>query len=43
MRQTKYYKIADFVFSLDLPDGVDDAPVLPDVRDLPGRGLAVQV
>ena len=32
MRQTKYYKIADFVFSLDLPDGVDTATMLPSFR-----------
>lgn len=32
MRQTKYYKIADFVFSLDLPDGVDTTTMLPSFR-----------
>lgn len=32
MRQTKYYKIADFVFSLELPDGVDTATMLPSFR-----------
>ena len=32
MRQIKYYKIADFVFSLDLPDGVDTTTMLPSFR-----------
>ena len=32
MRQIKYYKIADFVVSLDLPDGVDTTTMLPSFR-----------
>ena len=37
MRQTKYYKIADFVFSLDLPDGVDTTTMLPVIENVRSR------